>query len=133
MRAWDVPVWRVTMKTPKLEVLKKKISRLPVNSMGSRKPYPRKVKEAVVALAEEWCGSGQTQAALVEELGINEGTLWRWRREMGTSMERRGKVREIQVVEDKKSNSARTLILPNGVRVEGLELDELVVLVRELT
>ena len=116
------------------EELKRRIARLPVNSTGSRLRYPEELKEAAVALAEERKRHGWTQSSVATALGINDAMLSSWKGERRGARLNGGKFRPVSVQdEDSPQEASRALVLPNGVRIEGLNLDELVALVRELT
>jgi len=122
------------MKKLTLEQLKREIACLPVTSTGSRQRYPDELKKAVVALAADYKLDGWTQASVAAELGINKAMLSCWKREYRGFGSSPGKLKPIHVLDEGSLQEvSRVLVLPNGARVEGLSLDELAALIRELT
>lgn len=118
------------------EELKKHIAELPVGGSGRRK-YPRAVKEAALAILEEKRAEGWTQSRLADELGLNQATLSHWRRRALKGNQAVGKIRPVRLVSEAETRgdecaSRRAVVLPSGVRVEGLEMTELLALVKVL-
>jgi transcriptional regulator with XRE-family HTH domain len=92
------------------------------------------MKAAVLAIAEERKGEGWTQASVAAELGINEAMLSNWKRELRRTRSNLGKLRPVALLDESPQKEVpRALVLPSGVRIEGLELGELMALIRELT
>ncbi len=76
--------------------------------------------------------SGSSQAEIAQELGLSHRTLWGWLRR-----ERRSVVRPVELIDDHTETEppvwTRALVFPNGSRIEGLSLDDVVTLVRALS
>lgn len=125
--------WVMTEKLT-IEILRNQINELPVSSAG-RRQFSTKLKSAAIDLFVAKKAEGWTQARFAAELGINQAMLSYWRRraqeaiDVGTD-----KLRPVSLVEDtsESATSVRALVLPNGMRVEGLSMNELVVMMREL-
>jgi len=103
---------------------------------SGRRHFPRAVKDAVIALLEEK-SSDWTQAKLAAELGIHQATVSSWRGHASASREGERPFRRVQVVAERDQAqdtrvTVRSLVLPNGTRVEGLGMEELLMLVKEL-
>ena len=118
-----------------IEALKNQIAELPLSEAGRRR-YPRAVKEGVLALLEVE-GAGWTQARLAAELGLNQATVSNWRKTKKNPLQVLGKCRPVRLAREEEASDVhaghgRALVLPSGIRVEGLGLDELLELVREL-
>ena len=121
--------------TKTIEELKNHIAELPVSDAGRRR-YPSVVKEGVLALLEDE-GAGWTQARLAAELGLNQATVSNWRKAKKSPPQVLGKCRPVRLAREEEASDVhvgrgRALVLPSGIRVEGLGLDELLELVREL-
>lgn len=90
--------------------------------------YGAKVRAAARELASEWQGSGGSQRELAGRLGLNSETLARWCRTPGAST-----VRVVDIVDDAAEPAGtRMVLLPGGVRVEGMSIEDIAELARRL-
>jgi len=93
--------------------------------------YPRELREAAVACAQEALRAGKRVEAVAADLGVSGVTLARW-------LERSPGVRRVEVVLEPTAGAmaqpAKSLVLvtPQGYRVEGLDLGMMAVLLEAL-
>lgn len=86
---------------------------------GRRRRYSRSLQAEAVAYLRKRLKSGASTEAVASELGVSGWSLIRWRRAEGSSS-----LRPVEVVPDDAetgTNSAVTLVTPEGYRVEGLD------------
>lgn len=96
-----------------------------------REGYGVKVRSAVVELAAEWQATGRSQRELAIRLGMNSETLARWCRLTSPSTP---SVRVVEVVDDDPDRAGgHTVLLPAGVRVEGMSIEDIAELARRLS
>lgn len=98
---------------------------------GVRLRYSERLRREAVAYWEEKQLEGMSQKEVAKELGIHAWSLSRWAR----SAHSEGKLRRVEVVSPRKKavgESAMTLVTPEGFRVEGLEVDGVLQLLRVL-
>ena len=91
--------------------------------------YPVAVREAVVALGRARLRHGDSVQRLARELGISEPTLAGWLRPRGRSI-----LRAVAVGPEamRPGEVGVVLIAAHGVRVEGLDRDTLIAVLRAL-
>jgi transposase-like protein len=112
--------------------LKSRIKAAPANARGYRRFEPE-LRAAIAEHARRRNAEGESQARVAEDLGISEGLLWKWMQRPTSP------VREVTVVLDAEApatptrTSERRLRLPNGIELWGLELEELIIVVRALS
>lgn len=82
--------------------------------------YSSGLRRAAVEYAAAAERKGRTQQQIAEALGLCEATLARWRRSPAES----AAIHEVKVVEGETCGCV--LVMPSGVRVEGLRLGDLV-------
>jgi transcriptional regulator with XRE-family HTH domain len=89
------------------------------------------LRSEIVALVSARRERGVSLAAVAAELGVSESSLARW-----TSAEQvvevEGVLREVQVVRPVSRVAGLTLVTPRGYRVEGLDAEGAMRLLREL-
>ncbi len=96
---------------------------------GSR-GYGAELRAEVVGVARRWAAVGGGQRGLAEKLGLSRATLARW---ISDSEEPRALVRAVDVVaDDEPVADDLVALLPCGVRIEGLTLDDVAELARRL-
>jgi hypothetical protein len=113
-----------------LRRLRSRIAGAAVDAAGHRR-FALELRDEMIEWASKRTAEGQSQASVAEELGINSRLLWRWlRRETVV-------VREVIVAEqtDARSVSAggRRVVLRGGVEIVGLDLDDVIAIVRALS
>ena len=90
--------------------------------------YPAPFRDAVVALARTRLGHGQSRAHVARDVGVAVPTLVAW-------LDRPG-LRPVAVVSEsdpeRERRSGVVLVTPQGFRVEGLDGDALVAVLRAL-
>ena len=93
--------------------------------------YPAPFRDAVITLARARVGHGQSRAQVARAVGISFPTLDAWLARPG-----RPGLRPVAVVAEGDSEpaprSAVVLVTPHGFRVEGLDGDALVAVLRAL-
>jgi hypothetical protein len=93
--------------------------------------YPAPVREAVVALARTRLGQGQTLARVARGVGISFPTLTTWLAGPATPA-----LRPVTLAPDPDpaatSSATIVLVTPEGFRVEGLDGETLVAVLRSL-
>jgi hypothetical protein len=113
-----------------IRALRRRIEQTGRNARGHRR-YGKKLRADVVAYAqrreEE---AGLSQAAVARELGLSQKALWSWVRSF-----RQIAMKPVEIVDDRpvEAKPKRTLVLPGGARVEGLEVDDVIALVKGLS
>jgi predicted transcriptional regulator len=96
--------------------------------MEGRKPapYTEEQKKFAVQFATEQLETGMTKAAVAKSLGISDMTIRKW---LDPEQKR---FRRVQVVDGAAKQSSLVVVMPNGIRVEGLDLNGAVSLLRSL-
>jgi len=79
------------------------------------------MRQTALAYAREAERSGRSRREVAESLCVSEATLFRWLQGAGDTVP----LHEVVVVESRRAG-AGVLVMPSGVRVEGLSLPELV-------
>ena len=94
---------------------------------GRGKRVPGELRERVTAYARKRRQGGASLAQLAQETGLSQETLRRWCSEAaGTALV------PVHVVADAASRPV-VVVSPSGYRLEGLELDEAVAVLRALS
>ena len=103
---------------------------------GGQRRWPEDLKAAIMAYAARRRTEGESDNAIAQRLGLYQSTLSRWRREAERAGER---FRPVAIVPSLEAETllaspagSLQLITPAGYRVEGLDLDTLVTLLRSL-
>lgn len=93
--------------------------------------YSREFRAEVVKVARTGRAEGLTVARIARDLGLRTQTLTRWLRHAPSST-----LRPIQVVDQQSSApvaaTSLVLVVPGGCRVEGLDTDSVVRVLRSL-
>jgi hypothetical protein len=83
--------------------------------------YSPALRQLALEYAYAAAGNGRTQRQIAESLGLSEVTLCRWQKARAAT----APVHEVVVVGGESAASV-VLVMPSGVRVEGLTVRELV-------
>lgn len=103
-----------------------------------RRGYPREVRELVVGYAEARQRQGARPGMIARELGMAVQTIQNWlggRDEKGQARAEENRWRQVRVeaqTEDEGTVERVTLVTPQGYRIEGLQVGELVEVLRRL-
>lgn len=99
-------------------------------STGRGCRYPAELRIAVARQVRAWRSQGESWAAISRELGLPSLTLQRW-----LESENPAGFRPVVVgSEDGRDPDAKpVVVLPNGIRIEGLGMPDLVAFVRALS
>jgi transposase-like protein len=97
---------------------------------GRRRRYARALKARIVDVAQARRAQGATWTQLAEQLGVSLETLRRWC--AMTSTKGPARMRRVRVVAHPAASSVVSLVSASGHRVEGLTLEQVVVLLRAL-
>jgi hypothetical protein len=89
--------------------------------------YPAPFQHAVVTLARTRMGHGQSLAQIARDVGVSFPTLGAW---LGRPA--RPVLKPVAVVPETEPSSRVVLVTPQGFRVEGLDHDVLVAVLRAL-
>jgi len=92
--------------------------------------YPPELRHAIVETAESLRRDGLSLTAVSEELSLPYETVRRWTAKYPKAVAQPA-LRRVEVV-DAKPHGSLTLVSPNGMRIEGASVDEIVALVRAL-
>jgi len=91
--------------------------------------YSPELRQLAVEYATQASAQGASRWEIAESLGLSEATLVRW--QQGIRVAGPGALHEVVVVE-RAPASAPVLVLPSGVRVEGLSVPDLVMVLEAL-
>jgi hypothetical protein len=91
--------------------------------------YSQELRQLAVDYATMASAQGASRREIAESLGLSEATLVRW--QQGTGAAGPAPLREVVVVE-RAHASAPVLVMPSGMRVEGLSVPDLVVVLEAL-
>lgn len=103
-----------------------------------RRGYPREVRELVVGYAEARQRQGAKPGLIARELGMAVQTIQNWlggRDERGREDGEENRWRQVRVgaeTKDEGSVERVTLVTPQGYRIEGLQVGEVVEVLRRL-
>lgn len=123
-----------------LDSLRERIVRAPTNRRGYRQ-YSRELRTDIKAHAASRVYQGASYKQVAKELGLAEATLLSWCKDAAAKKARESQPMGFRAVEVRaqrdhepgsESSSCRTkptsrpvVVLPNGIRVEGLSVEEL--------
>jgi transposase-like protein len=112
------------MKDPKSEI--EELRQL-VAGRGNRH-YSSELKARVMAYAERRYSEGASAKQVSDELGVNVHTLGFWRERKAYA---KALLRPVRVI-DETSDARIVLLVRNGIRVEGLSVEQLVEVLRHV-
>ena len=101
-----------------MDELARRFARAAQERCGLR--YSPALRQLALEYARTATGNGRTRREIAESLGLSEVTLCRWQKARVAAP-----VHEV-VVGEGESAAAVVLVMPSGVRVEGLAVRELV-------
>jgi len=118
----------------KTDRLRREIAAIRHREPFQTRRYPAELQRAVVAYAHEQLRGGQRRRRVAHELGLTEQTLAQWVRTASPVL------RPVTIAASPRRRSSWTgtpaecpvLVLAGGHRIEGLNLDQLVTVVRVL-
>jgi hypothetical protein len=102
-----------------MEELARRFCRQALERQGLR--YSQELRQVAVEYARAAEGRGEARREIAETLGLCEATLSRW---LQGSVQ--AGLHEVVVVEGSAPSGAPVLVMPSGVRVEGLSVRELI-------
>jgi len=115
------------MMQKEVSELKRAIRSAPRNDRGRRR-YGADLRNRVVDLAVRWRSKGHAVSKLARELGVRDSMLSEWLRKSASKR----RVRSVEVVDEAPSSHVGlTMKLPSGARIEGLSLEDVVLLLRQ--
>lgn len=115
-----------------VEELRRKLDNLP--RVGKRRIYTAALKRRVLETVDAMVADGMKQAHACEALGIHQGTVADWKRggrRMRSTSKKRSRVVPVEVAATSPA-AELTMVLPGGIRVEGLKVDQLIELTKAL-
>ncbi len=116
--------------------IRSQIERIARGRKSQSRRYPQALRDAAVAYAREHLGAGESRESTARALGLDAQTLSNWIRAATGSTEAQPALREVTVLparapgRSKASRTTPVLITAQGWRIEGLDVDTLVELVR---
>lgn len=137
--------------TANLQRLQRRIARAPLNRRG-RRQYDKELRTEIASYARERRTQGESYAYIARTLGVPSATLLHWREEGPVKSKRRKRsvgFRPVALQEQEHglsdrpaisnqtdsrtgANDGPIVVLPGGVRIEGVAVTELPALVRDL-
>ena len=115
------------MEQSKLTQLSQAISEIQNQLKSVRRRYPRFLRKEIVAFAQQRRAEGWSCARTARALGLSGGTLTNWMKP-----EQRG-FRPVRMhARNFEQSRGILLVTPEGHRVEGLELEEIVKVLKAL-
>jgi len=126
-----------------LRVLRERIARAPRNGRGYRQ-YTEELKSAIVGYVRRSNEQGESYAAMAKRLGVPAATLLHWRGKAGTAQPKAPAVEkrplgfrpvslQASMTDRDRGENGPVVVLPNGIRIEGMRMSELTELVRGLS
>lgn len=112
------------MEDPKSEV--EELRQLVAGREGRH--YASELKAKLIAYAERRYSEGASCKQVGDELGVNGHTLGFWRERTANA---RTPLRPVRVI-DETSDARLVLLLRNGIRVEGLSVEQLIEVLRQV-
>lgn len=109
--------------------LRRALARIRRHPSGRGHRYPRALRTAVTAYVRRCRARGEPWAAITRELGLSAFTLQRW---FQTGSPDTFRPVEVVAPEPLPAASGAVVVLPGGVRIEGLDLAGLVAVARAL-
>src|SRR5262249_44338873 len=94
--------------------------------------YPAELRRAVVAYTHEQCRMGRRPRRVARELDLTEQTLAHWLRVAAPAIRPVVVAPQAAATRVRESAGKPILVLAGGHRIEGLDLDQLVTVVRAL-
>jgi len=124
------------------EELRRRVSEIQSRE-ATRRRYPEDLRQAVCFYMRERLGSGGRYKAICQELTLSPATVIRWMRQKPAetpAVPQAGKFRAVAVVrEDHRTRAENifgsascSLTTPTGYRVDGLDVQQIVYVLREL-
>jgi transposase-like protein len=99
---------------------------------GRGRRYPAALKAAVVAYAERQRAEGASVSKIARDLGLDAWTLTTWRRAAPVPPQRPSTFVPVRVVPTSPPPKRLRIRTRAGLRIDGLDIDTLVELVRRL-
>lgn len=106
---------------------------------GLRRRYPEEIKGRAVAWARKRRASGASYDILAADLGISVMTVWEWlKAPAGKQRPKRRKkpaLLPVQIVPEEGPRAGKpgpVVVTPNGIRVEGLSVEQIAALLGSL-
>ena len=97
-----------------------------------RGPYPRELRESILAYAKQRKAQHASTTVVARELGIKQETLSTWTKRERSSKPS-GTLVPVQVVATSVHRSSEPLVVELGpMRIRGLDVEKLAILVRRL-
>jgi DNA invertase Pin-like site-specific DNA recombinase len=94
-----------------------------------RRGYGSELRAEVVGVGRRWRAQGGSRRELAKKLGLSLATLARWAHESDAD----GRVRAVDVIDiPEQVHSGLVVVLPSGVRIEGLTVAEAAELAQRL-
>jgi len=94
-------------------------------------PYPERCRNLALDFAEEGLAEGASVQSVSEALGVAPQTLENWRQRYGETMRPvRVSAPEREVPADEPMSPV--LVMPSGARIEGLDVDGVIAVLRAL-
>jgi transposase-like protein len=124
------------MNKKTISELRKRIDGTKRNTLG-RKLFAAELRGQVVELTRDWSARGKTQSELAHKLGLAPTTLCEWLKASPQPTRGEARVRPVHVIAEANASASlvaqRCVVLPSGVRIEGLSLSETITLARALS
>ena len=125
------------MKSKGLAALKARIELAPINVRGRRR-CPKELREEIIRYTNHRRGEGISIDQVADALDLHSATLSKWLRE-SSKRARHRKIKSVEVSDRAgrtrsvpSRGGAISLVLSSGHRVEGLDIEQLAMLVRAL-
>lgn len=109
--------------------LRRALARIRRHPSGHGHRYPFALRSAVTAYVRRCRARGEPWAAITRDLGLNAFTLQRW---LQTAVPDTFRSVEVMAPEPPPAATGVVVVLPGGVRIEGLDLTGLVAVARAL-
>jgi hypothetical protein len=125
------------MKLNKLMALRRQLEQTPRNRRG--RLYDKNLRREVCAYAGPHLAEGTSLMSVARALGMEAATLGYW---MKARRATQRSMRPVEIVEEPvvprssdkpKETREAVVVLPSGVRIEGLKMNELIELARRLS
>jgi len=113
----------------------RKAARAQMPSRGRGRRFPAELRSQAVAITEEAARAGWDEAQVAQELGVNAVTLKRWLERAQEEERFPPTLQPVAVVEPASEETPARVVVhgPSSIRVEGLDLDDVVMLWRKLS
>ncbi len=103
---------------------------------GLRRGYPKEIRERALAFARRRRAEGASYTVLASELGLSVMTLHGWLkggRGRGRKKPRLPRLVPVEVVPEEEAKPAGAVVVASGgIRVEGLQVEQIATLLRSL-